>query len=158
MEIYCGRNEKDDKTPLGIRVVSNMVEYDNAVVTVSSNHLSREPVGSAKRFSRRSNKKVDIPQPYLIKKYNEGMGGVDVMDRLLGSYRPRLRRKKWWWNLFSNGLNMAVVAGWLLHCELHKGSDAAMTHIAFWRDVTLSLLQLKQKLTARPGPRVHSET
>ncbi|KAL3214703.1 hypothetical protein MRX96_051436, partial [Rhipicephalus microplus] len=45
--------------------------------------------------------------------------------------------------------------GWLLHCELHKGSDAAMTHIAFRRDVTMSLLQLKQKLTVRPGPRVH---
>ncbi|KAL1480237.1 hypothetical protein MTO96_051205 [Rhipicephalus appendiculatus] len=128
---------------------------DNAVVTVSSNHLSHEPVGSAKRFSRRSNKKVDIPQPHLIKKYNEGMGGVDVMDRLLGSYRPRLRSKKWWWNLFSNGLNMAVIAGWLVHCELHKGTDAAMTHIAFRRDVTMSLLQLKQKLTVRPGPRVH---
>ncbi|KAL3214904.1 hypothetical protein MRX96_006995 [Rhipicephalus microplus] len=42
---------------------------------------------------------------------------------------------------------MAVVAGWLLHCELHKGSDAAMTHIAFRQDVTMSLLQLKQKLT-----------
>ncbi|KAL3254880.1 hypothetical protein MRX96_046725 [Rhipicephalus microplus] len=42
---------------------------------------------------------------------------------------------------------MAVVAGWLLHCELRKGSDAAMTHIAFRRDVTMSLLQLKQKLT-----------
>ncbi|KAL3256118.1 hypothetical protein MRX96_046633 [Rhipicephalus microplus] len=34
--------------------------------------------------------------------------------------------------------------GWLLHCELHKGSDAAMTHIAFRRDVPMSLLQLKQ--------------
>ncbi|KAL3248169.1 hypothetical protein MRX96_056582 [Rhipicephalus microplus] len=228
MELYCGRKEKEDKTPLGIRVVSNMVSVleapeqhevyfdnfftshglltkladqgiraigtvrdtrtggcplkslknieneeresfhckcdgavyacrwnDNAVVTVSSNHLSHEPVESAKRFSRRSNKKVDIPQPHLIKKYNEGMGGVDVMDRLLGSYRPKLRSKKWWWNLFSNGLNMAVVAAWLLHCELHKGSDAAMTHIAFRRDVTMSLLQLKQKLTVRPGPRVH---
>ncbi|KAL3181780.1 hypothetical protein MRX96_008092 [Rhipicephalus microplus] len=50
---------------------------------------------------------------------------------------------------------MAAIAGWLLHCELHKDSDAAMTHIAFRRDVTMSLLQLKQKLTVRPGPRVH---
>ncbi|KAL3188737.1 hypothetical protein MRX96_022241 [Rhipicephalus microplus] len=66
------------------------------------------------------------------------------MDRLLGSYRPS---KKWWWNLSSNGLNMAVVAGWLLHCELYKGSDAAMTHIDFRRDVTMSLLQLKPKHT-----------
>jgi hypothetical protein len=22
------------------------------------------------------------------------------------------KRKKWWWNLFINGLNMAVVAAW----------------------------------------------
>ncbi|KAL3203432.1 hypothetical protein MRX96_011970 [Rhipicephalus microplus] len=50
---------------------------------------------------------------------------------------------------------MAVFTGWLLYCELHKSSDAAMTHIAFRRDVTMSLLQLKQKLTVRPGPRVH---
>ncbi|KAL3222044.1 hypothetical protein MRX96_005006 [Rhipicephalus microplus] len=77
------------------------------------------------------------------------------MDRLLGSYRPKLRSKKWWWNLSRNGLNMAVFAGWLLHCELHKSSDATMTHITFRRDVTMSLLQLKQKLTVRPGPRVH---
>ncbi|KAL1468253.1 hypothetical protein MTO96_025561 [Rhipicephalus appendiculatus] len=77
------------------------------------------------------------------------------MDRLHGSYRPRLRSKKWWWNLFNSGLNMAVVAGWLLHCELHKGTDAAMAHIGFQRDITVSLLQLKQKLTVQPGPRVH---
>ncbi|KAL3194614.1 hypothetical protein MRX96_046026 [Rhipicephalus microplus] len=44
----------------------------------------------------------------------------------------------------------------MFHCELHKGSDAFMTHIAFRQDVTMSLLQLKQKLTLRPGPRVHS--
>lgn len=208
MEIYCGRNEKDEKAPLGLRVVSNMASVlpaleqhevyfdnfftshslltkladqgirvagivrdtrtagcplkslkdvggeergsfhykcdgvvytcrwnDNAVVTVSSNHLCHEPLGTAKRFSRRANERVDIPQPYLIKKYSEGVGGVDVFERLLRSYRRRLRSKKWWWNLFSNGQNMAVVAGWLLHCELHKGTDATMTHIAFRRDV-----------------------
>ncbi|KAH8036787.1 hypothetical protein HPB51_005655 [Rhipicephalus microplus] len=33
---------------------------DKPVVTVSSDHLSHEPVGSAKPPSRRSNKKVDI--------------------------------------------------------------------------------------------------
>ncbi|XP_075741618.1 uncharacterized protein LOC142791582 [Rhipicephalus microplus] len=58
--------------------------------------------------------------------------------------------------LADQGIRATVaVQGWLLHCELHKGSDAAMTHIAFRRDVTMSLLQLKQKLTVRPGLRVH---
>ncbi|CAN8022712.1 unnamed protein product [Ixodes persulcatus] len=50
---------------------------------------------------------------------------------------------------------MTVVAGWILHCELHKGTDAAMTHLAFRRDVAMSLLHPKQKLALRPGPRVH---
>ncbi|XP_042147992.1 piggyBac transposable element-derived protein 2-like [Ixodes scapularis] len=49
---------------------------------------------------------------------------------------------------------MTVVAGWILHCELHKGSDATMTHLAFSRNVAMSLLYLKQKLALRPGPRV----
>ncbi|KAH7961272.1 hypothetical protein HPB52_006402 [Rhipicephalus sanguineus] len=39
--------------------------------------------------------------------------------------------------------------------KIFVGSDAAMTHIAFRRDVTMALLQLKPKLTVRPGPRVH---
>ncbi|KAH6921342.1 hypothetical protein HPB50_027685 [Hyalomma asiaticum] len=42
---------------------------------------------------------------------------------------------------------MGVVVGWLLHRELHERANAAVTHIAFWRDVTMSLLQFKQKLT-----------
>ncbi|XP_040078605.1 uncharacterized protein LOC120850225 [Ixodes scapularis] len=46
--------------------------------------------------------------------------------------------------------------GWILHCELHKGTDAAMTHLAFTRDVAMSLLHLKQKLALRPGLRVYS--
>jgi len=68
-----------------------------------------------------------ISQPYLNKQYNEGMGGIDLLGRLLGTYRPQFRNKKWWWNLFSNGLNMAIVADWRLHHELHKKSQVANT-------------------------------
>ncbi|KRZ02335.1 PiggyBac transposable element-derived protein 1 [Trichinella zimbabwensis] len=53
------------------------------------------------------------------------MGGVDTLDEVLSSYRPLLRSKKWWWNLFSNALNVAVVAAWRLHSELHQGSSTA---------------------------------
>ena len=37
--------------------------------------------------------KVQVPQPYLIAAYNQGMGGVDLMDRLLGAYRPATKAK-----------------------------------------------------------------
>ena len=50
-------------------------------------------------MKRRVKKKADarVTQPKLIKQYNLEMGGVDVMDRLLGTYRPMIRGKKWYW-------------------------------------------------------------
>lgn len=128
---------------------------DNAVVRVASNHLTHQPVGKTKRYSRVQHARIDVKQPHVIRRYNEGMGGVDLLDRLLGSYRPELRCRKWWWALFSNGLNMAVVTAWLLHCELHKGTAATMTHLEFRRDVVRELLAMKEKLKVRPGPRAH---
>lgn len=75
----------------------------------------------------------------MVNSCDEKMGGVDVMDRLLGSYRPRLRNKEWYWNLFSNVLNVAVVASWRAHQEVvGKG---ALDHLTFRRHITSSLLK-----------------
>ena len=75
----------------------------------------------------------------MIRKYNEGMGGVDVLDRMLVSYRSCLRSKKWWWNLFSNGLNMAVIAAFCFYQYLYPGDGT--THLNFRRNVAASLLK-----------------
>lgn len=127
---------------------------DNAVVTVASNCYTHEPIGSVKRYSCAKKGNIEVPRPNLIKKYNEGMGGVDVLDKLLSSYRPQLRSKKWWWNLFSNALNMAVVASWNLHCEVHSNSEK-ISHLEFRRQLTMHLLRKKERLPKHPGPRSH---
>ncbi|KRX11629.1 hypothetical protein T07_9594, partial [Trichinella nelsoni] len=31
--------------------------------------------------------------PEIVRRYNTSMGGVDILDKLLSSYRPRLRSK-----------------------------------------------------------------
>ena len=56
--------------------------------------------------------KVDLPQPHVVASYNKYMGGVDLLDRFLSQYRPKITGKKWWWPFFTNTLNMAVVAAW----------------------------------------------
>ena len=38
---------------------------------------------------------IQLGQPNVIKAYNKGMRRVDMMDRLLESYRPRTTMKKW---------------------------------------------------------------
>ena len=125
---------------------------DNSVVTIGSNHQSYTPLGKAKRYSRKDKKRIDISQPYMIKMYNEGMGGVYLLDRLLGSYRPQLRSKKWWWNLFSNGLNIALIASWRIHCEVHEKSQQ-LSHLEFLRSITQVLLRLNDRLISKRGPK-----
>jgi len=111
--------------------------YDNSLVSVASNNLTHEPVQTANRRVKGSSN-VAVNQPFLIRQYNEGMGGVDLMDRLLASYRPCIRGKKWWWPLFTNLINVSVIAAWRIYCNVH-GTD--MDHLSFRRDITLCLLK-----------------
>ena len=112
--------------------------HDNAVVGVASNCLSHEPIQTTTRRVKGASN-TTVQQPYLIRQYNDFMGGVDLFDRLLSSYRPMLRGKKWWWPLLLNVINAAVVAAWRLHC--HIFGDKAMSHLEFRRQVTLTLIK-----------------
>ena len=58
-----------------------------------SNFLSHLPIETVKRRVKRE-PDARINQSQLIKQYNNGTGGVDVMDQLLGSYCPMVRGKK----------------------------------------------------------------
>ena len=90
---------------------------DNSIVNIGSNFLSHLPIERVKRRVK-GEPDASITQPQLIKQYNDGMGGVDVMDRLLGSYRPLIFGKKWYWPLIINAINVSVVAARWLHCAV----------------------------------------
>ena len=72
----------------------------------------------------------------MVESYNKYMGGVNLHNRYFSEYRPRLRSKKWWWCLFSNFLNMSVVAAWRLHKEI----GGTMNHLQFQREIVQTLL------------------
>ena len=111
---------------------------DNTVCQVISNCHQVEPVGRAQRWVKGKGQ-TQVQQPWVIKAYNEGMGGVDVMDRLLESYRPGVNMKKWWWSLFINILNLSFSAAWRLHQKANPTSN--MTHLEFRRYVTCVLIK-----------------
>ena len=85
-----------------------------------------------------------VKQPHLVHMYNAGMGGVDLMNCLLSSYWPSIRGKKWYWPLFSNFINLTVVAAWRLFC---KANDEEISHLNSRRQINLCLL--KQETTVR---------
>ena len=63
----------------------------NNVVTIGSNAVSFEPVGTVKQW-KRGKGSVNVSQPHAIKAYNKCIGGVD--DRALSDLRPNFNGKK----------------------------------------------------------------
>jgi hypothetical protein len=117
----------------------NMVRWnDNNVVTMMTNYDHTFPLKHVQRHVKGQAGKTQVNQPLMIANYTAGMGGVDLMDRLLGSYRPQIKGKKWWWPLFLNAINMGVVAAWRLHCAIHDKDK--VEHIEFRRQVVLGLI------------------
>ena len=97
---------------------------------------------------------VQLQQPHLTNAYNQGKGGVDLMDRMLASYRPSIRGKKWYWPLFTNALNVTVVAAWRIHCKI---AEYPMSHLDFRRKIAICLLKMSMvsRLQVGSGPRVN---
>ena len=82
--------------------------------------------------------KFFFDQPKFISEYNKGMGVVDLLDMLLGSYLPNPRSKKWWWPLLPNALNIAVVAAFKIHKKVCVGQ---LSHLDFCNEVVEVMVQ-----------------
>ena len=96
------------------------------------------PIQSVERRVKNEQKKT-VDQSFLIKIYNKGMGGVDVCDRLLLSYRSWLCSRKWWWNLFSHVLNLSVVAAYKFYNQVNSNG---VSHIQFRREIVRALVKV----------------
>ena len=85
------------------------------MVTVGSNAVGVSPEKRVKRWSRAEKKRVDIPMPLAIERYNKGMGGVDLVDRAISNVRPSIHGKKWYFPLIIHALNVSVAASWRIY-------------------------------------------
>ncbi|XP_042243434.1 piggyBac transposable element-derived protein 3-like [Homarus americanus] len=82
--------------------------------------------------------------------YNKGMGGVDVCDQMLSTYRPRLRSKKWWWNIWSHLLNLSIVASFRFYQHVNPGSQ--ISHKDFRREIARTLARIETPRLREGGP------
>lgn len=116
--------------------------HDNSVVTVITNFDTLEPIRNIKRYNRKEKKHNMIPQPNVIHQYNQGMGGVDLHDNGIANYRIRIRGKKWWWPLFSNGIDSAIVNAWKIY---QLATCSTISQIDFRSQIVLSLLKSEEE-------------
>ena len=130
---------------------------DNKPVYMASNVFQAEPTHPATRYSRIQIKGLllvstknenglfllFLPRTLLsgmpdsVKQYNGGMGGVDMFDSMVACYRIRIRKKKWWWAIFSWSLTASAVNAWRLRNYVKKDM---MPFLEFQRQLAMQLL------------------
>ncbi|KAJ8931317.1 hypothetical protein NQ314_015783 [Rhamnusium bicolor] len=71
------------------------------------------------RWDKKEKKHHEVDCPYIIKEYNRHMGGVDLMDGLLGRYHIRMKTRKWSNRIFYHLVDVAMVNAYILYHRIH---------------------------------------
>ena len=125
--------------------------HDNTPVSIATNYSSVYPVGNTTRHSHKLKKKIAIKISKVVSKYNKSMGGVDLLDKQVSLYRTRIRGKKWWFPIFTQMLEVAVVNCWRIHNIVNK--DENLTLLETRRRLNLALLSKTSSSNGhRPEP------
>lgn len=88
--------------------------YDNKVVNLLSAFVGSEPTSTKTRYFRKDKQYKDVTSPQCVDVYNRHMGGVDLLDSLLGLYRIKIRSRQWYKKIFFHLVDMCAVNAWLL--------------------------------------------
>ncbi|CAH1996656.1 unnamed protein product [Acanthoscelides obtectus] len=96
--------------------------FDNKPVNFASSCIGVDPEGTCSRWSKVEKKRVDVKQPAVVKNYNAYMGGVDLLDRILGKYAMKNRTNKWTMRTILHFIDFSVAAGWLEYRENAKAA------------------------------------
>ncbi|XP_050063055.1 piggyBac transposable element-derived protein 3-like [Aphis gossypii] len=117
---------------------------DNKVVKVASTYVGEVPTDKVKRHDRKTRTNIEVTRPQCINIYNKHMGGVDMMDSMIGRYRINIRTKKWYMKCFYHLLDMTLVNSWLIYKKLPGNR---LTLAKFKEEVSVSLCQQYKKPT-----------
>ncbi|KAL4126036.1 hypothetical protein QTP88_010268 [Uroleucon formosanum] len=111
---------------------------DNKIVNVTSTFIGALEPTKVRRYDKKQKKNVDVERPKIIEVYNKHMGGVDLMDSLIGRYRIIMRTKKWYIKLFYHLLDMTVVNSWLMYKKI---TGNIMPLAKFRENLSVTLMQ-----------------
>nr|XP_047141258.1 piggyBac transposable element-derived protein 1-like [Hydra vulgaris] len=143
--------------PLMIYLVllwSRLVDYtgkDNKGVRLASTYVGVLPFKNesnntlkTSRYDRAQKKRIEIDCPNIIREYNAHMGGVDLMDGLLGRYHIRMKTVKWTSRFFYHKLDLAMINAYLLHKRINRQNKACNIQLPqFRKEVAVMLCRFQ---------------
>lgn len=89
------------------------IHYPPVAVVVSS-YLAAEPVESVQGYKSKK-EHLSVDRPHVIRVYNKGMGGADLMVMMCILYNYKLRSKRWYMYIFYHTLTIALANAWFLY-------------------------------------------
>ncbi|KAI2668674.1 PiggyBac transposable element-derived protein 3 [Labeo rohita] len=93
--------------------------YDNKPVLLMSVVHGTQPEDTCQRWDKKMKQYVTVSRPSIIREYNNKMGGVDLMDRMISYYRMSTRTKKWTMRMVMHFTDLALANSWLLYRKDH---------------------------------------
>ena len=97
---------------------------DNKPVHLLSNFIAAHPVNKVERNMKGSSSKVTTKTPHVVKKYNEFMGGVDLMDQKKVMYQFDHRSKhKYYLRVVHDIIDIAVNNAAVVYSKLCDRSN-----------------------------------
>lgn len=127
--------------------------YDNKIVTVMSTYVGSNPTIEVSRFSRKDKKHVTVQCPQAIKVYNNYMGGVDLLDSMLGYYRIQIRSKKWYLRIFFHLIDLYCVNAWILWRRKNTDDDDYLPLVDFKLAIAEALCSIHTTIPRKRGRR-----
>ena len=102
---------------------------DNNMVNAVSPFVGIGDKDKVKRSSKIEKKYIEVDRPEAVRHYNNCIGGVDLMDRLI-SYNPTaFRTKRWLTRVILDLLTMNVVIAWTEYREWEQKKGMKRNHI-----------------------------
>lgn len=95
--------------------IANVIWKDNKAVMLLSTFAGELPKTKVQRYDKTNKKYVEIDRPYVVGEYNRHMGGVDLIDSIMGRYKIQVRSKRWQVRMFYHLLDLTMANYWLLH-------------------------------------------
>jgi len=100
-----GRGAIDEKMAVVDGIEMSAVRWhDNRAVTLLSTYAGSDSVSEVTRWNNKAKTHEKVSCPNIVNVYNKHMGGVDLIDSLIGLYRVKIRSRKWYHRLFSTYL------------------------------------------------------
>lgn len=113
---------------------------DNRNVRLASTYVGVDPFISSNqnqqpnkvaRYDRKKKTYVSVDCPQIIKEYNRHMGGVDLMDGLMGRYHIKAKSRDIMMRLFYHFIDMALTNAYILNNRIRaeKSNDSSVEDV-----------------------------